>query len=319
MEIEWCVGVKIGIDEHAYEDQKFYKSLRNLNLYLQSKNYNYDYTNTKYWDDEHPLTIVCNLHGEFQELPKNIINNKIPCKECAKTVKEYSYKNKFYTLEAFKQACIEANGDRFDYSKIEFNGFNRCFYPSCKEHGTITVKKPHTHLTYTTCAKCRGTKSRYTQEDFVKKAKELHGNKYDYSNSIYTSSREEITIYCNYCKQEFTHKQASYHLQGNGCNLCSLAGFDSSKPGILYYLSIDDGTAYKIGITNKSVKERYTPSDLKRIKIIKEWKFSFGNDARIREQEIIQTFKYAKYNGDISLESCTHKEMFNYDVLLLDN
>ncbi len=59
-----------------------------------------------------------------------------------------------------------------------------------------------------------------TNKEFISKAKKIHGNKYDYSNSIYTSSREKVFIKCNLCGTLFNQK-ANDHLMGKGCIKCS--------------------------------------------------------------------------------------------------
>ena len=38
-----------------------------------------------------------------------------------------------------------------------------------------------------------------TQEEFIKKAKVIHGNKYDYSLAIYQGSKIKVTIICKEC------------------------------------------------------------------------------------------------------------------------
>jgi len=35
-----------------------------------------------------------------------------------------------------------------------------------------------------------------TTEEFIKKAKKVHGDKYDYSKSVYTEYNNKITIIC---------------------------------------------------------------------------------------------------------------------------
>jgi len=35
-----------------------------------------------------------------------------------------------------------------------------------------------------------------TTEEFIKKAKKVHGDKYDYSKSVYTGYNNKITIIC---------------------------------------------------------------------------------------------------------------------------
>jgi len=57
-----------------------------------------------------------------------------------------------------------------------------------------------------------------TTEQFIEKAKKVHGDKYDYSNSIYIGSNKHIEIFCE------IHKDvkiiANAHLQGRGCPKC---------------------------------------------------------------------------------------------------
>ena len=59
-----------------------------------------------------------------------------------------------------------------------------------------------------------------TIEDFIRKSKEVHGDKYDYSKSVYTSTRDFITIICP------THgkfsQRANCHTSGKGCKQCGL-------------------------------------------------------------------------------------------------
>ena len=59
-----------------------------------------------------------------------------------------------------------------------------------------------------------------TTEEFIKKAKEIHGNKYDYSLVDYKGAHEKIKIICP------THgvfeQQPNSHLNGRGCSYCSI-------------------------------------------------------------------------------------------------
>ena len=98
----------------------------------------------------------------------------------------------------------------------------------------------------------------------------------------------------------------------------SLRGFNKEKPAILYYLSIDGGIAYKIGITNKTVEQRFSSEELSRIIILNTIYYQHGVDTYNTEQKILKEFKYAKYEGD-SLLINGNTELFDRDVLGLDN
>ena len=57
-----------------------------------------------------------------------------------------------------------------------------------------------------------------TNEEYIQKAREIHGDKYDYSKTIYLSSREPIVVICP-IHGEFQQLPKS-HLIGSGCPQC---------------------------------------------------------------------------------------------------
>lgn len=59
---------------------------------------------------------------------------------------------------------------------------------------------------------------RLTQEQFLEKARAVHGDKYDYSQAVYESSQKKVTIICP--KHGAFRQQAGSHLRGAGCPLC---------------------------------------------------------------------------------------------------
>jgi hypothetical protein len=76
---------------------------------------------------------------------------------------------------------------------------------------------------------------------------------------------------------------------------------------------------YKIGITNKSVEERFSAlEDLERIWIVDLQYFEDGERAVIAEREIKQRFKEYRYDGPKFMKGGGETEMFVYDVLGLD-
>lgn len=58
-----------------------------------------------------------------------------------------------------------------------------------------------------------------TLETFVEKAKNVHGNLYDYSNTIYKNSLTKIKLRCTLHDKEFEMLPGN-HLVGKGCTLC---------------------------------------------------------------------------------------------------
>lgn len=58
-----------------------------------------------------------------------------------------------------------------------------------------------------------------TTDEFIKEAKSVHGDRYDYSNSIYESGKSNIKIVCK--KHGEFKQRAKHHLDGSGCKKCS--------------------------------------------------------------------------------------------------
>ena len=97
-------------------------------------------------------------------------------------------------------------------------------------------------------------------------------------------------------------------------------GFDHNKPAILYYLKVtgDNGeVAYKIGITNRTVQQRFCADDLSKIEVITTTEYKIGRNAHKEEQRILNEFKELKWNGEKLLKS-GNTELFSRDVLGLD-
>ncbi len=66
--------------------------------------------------------------------------------------------------------------------------------------------------------------SRYimTTDEFVRRAKELHGDKYDYSQSVYVDQQTKVTIYCKTCQKHFEQKPQKHYAHGEGCWGCGV-------------------------------------------------------------------------------------------------
>lgn len=108
-----------------------------------------------------------------------------------------------------------------------------------------------------------------------KKLIQRRGNEYDYSKLTYNGNHKNVTIICN-VHGEFNQSYDN-HLQGAGCPKCGNKnkGYDSwtessmkkslnGKKSSLYLLECWDDSEkfYKIGLTNCSLKHRYSTKDL---------------------------------------------------------
>lgn len=171
----------------------------------------YDYSKVNYKNSHTKVCIICKEdgHGEFYQTPGNHLMGN-GCPKCGKSTR--------LTPEEFIYRAREVHGDRYDYSKVNYNGTIVPVEIFCKLHGYF-FQTPNCHLSGSGCPKCSG-RYRMTTKEFIKRAKEIHGNNYDYSKVDYKSINDKVSITCLEHGEFF---QLAYsHLHGNGCPACAI-------------------------------------------------------------------------------------------------
>jgi len=179
----------------------------------------YDYSKINYVNSQIHVTIICATHGEFSQTPNNHLRGK-GCKKCANQLLSTRSKK---TTEQFIHQAKEIHGDTYDYSNVVYTTTHKNVSITCKIHGDFP-QAPSGHLSGSGCNKCsilkRALAQTFTKDTFIKRAKTVHGDAYDYSKVIYVNSQTYVTIICNTCAIEFSQVPNS-HLQGTGCDKCA--------------------------------------------------------------------------------------------------
>jgi len=186
-------------------------------------NNKYDYSNVEYKNNNNKVNIICKVHGEFSQTPGNHLSGQ-KCPKCCKNLK--------YTLDNFIKKANEIHNYVYDYSLTKYKNVNTKIQIKCKEHG-IFEQIPQYHLQGYGCYKCSNIVRNIN--DFIVKSNIIHKNVYDYSNSIYVSSREQIIIKCKI--HGYFNQTPNDHLNGCGCPKCSLGCY--SKIAILWLENIE--------------------------------------------------------------------------------
>lgn len=273
----------------------------------------YDYSNFVYEGSRIPGIIICKEHGEFKQ---NVDNHSMG-KGCPTCGGKAAASKVLSSTTKFKQSAYRVHGDKFEYTRVNYVTARQKVEIYCKEHGGYFWQTPTGHLGGKGCRQCADKANTKTTAEFIAASIRIHGDKYCYTNTVYTQNKNKILIHCNSCNREF-EQVASSHLRGKGCIYCGSAGFNPGKPGILYYFKVTDGinTAWKIGITNKSVKFRYSSQEYCRMSGIVTKLFDLGQDAYDEEQRILKQYKQYKYTGPKLLVS-GNTELFHTDLLNL--
>ncbi len=172
----------------------------------------YDYSLSNYRKMLEKVTIICPVHGEFEQQPAKHIHSKQGCPKCAGQNK---------TTEEYINEADEIHKGRYDYSKTIFKGANDKVTIICKDHGEFQ-QRAIGHLSGKGCLSCRAMegheKQRLTQNEFLDKCILIHGDTYDYSKTYYINAKNKVTIIC---KDHIEFEQMPFvHLGGSGCPKC---------------------------------------------------------------------------------------------------
>jgi very-short-patch-repair endonuclease len=176
----------------------------------------YIYDRVEYKGRNYKVEIKCKIHGYFIQWPSDHIKGR-GCAECGKQKSIEANRNKSFFDPEFIDKAKAIHGNKFDYSKVEYKNREKKIEIICDRHGSF-FQHPYLHLRGHGCRKCSKT-SKDTTAIFIKKARKVHGKKYDYSLVEYMGQNTAVSIGC-LTHGVFTQK-ANEHLKGRGCAKCS--------------------------------------------------------------------------------------------------
>jgi hypothetical protein len=179
-------------------------------------NNKYDYSKVNYINSSTKVTIICPYHQEFQQSPQvHIGKKKCGCKKCSSKI--HAYNRSKCTVDFIKEAT-EIHGNKYEYSKTNYTNNNNKVRIICPQHGEFEQSPSHHVSNQSGCPDCCGKKLSTTNE-FISKARLIHGTKYNYSKVIYQNCKKKVLIICPY-QHEFL-QSPNWHLYGGGCPKCS--------------------------------------------------------------------------------------------------
>lgn len=139
----------------------------------------------------HKKDILGNEHGVFHATCGKLLRGDA-CPKC---------RGRHMTKEAFVAESRLIHGDKYVYDDFVFVDKRTKGKIFCPKHNLYFEQTPTKHLSGHGCPKCRYEKSSasktHTQEWFLEKAKNKHGDKYDYGKTVYKKSDEKVCIICH--------------------------------------------------------------------------------------------------------------------------
>lgn len=176
----------------------------------------YDYSECNYVTAHQKVRIICPVHGVFLQTPHQHLRGE-GCPSCSGKMT--------ITTEEFISRAKEIHGERYGYDRVRYINGNSKVEITCPIHG-VFFQTPQSHLRGNGCAKCGGTAT-LTNEDFIVRARIIHGWKYDYSEVRYVNIQTPVLISCP-SHGVFAQTPAS-HLNGSGCPQCAAYARSTKK------------------------------------------------------------------------------------------
>ena len=180
----------------------------------------YNYSKTNYIDSNNKVIIICDKHGEFEQLPSN--HYKYGCGNCGWEQNTRNIELKEGCKNNFEIKANKIHNNTYDYSKAYYVNSVKKLIVICKKHGDFNIS-PNNHLRGKGCPKCGIEKSITAKikpyEDYYNDFIKLYNNKYDYSSVIWKGSSFPIYIICN--KHGVFEIIPYLHIKGKECPKCS--------------------------------------------------------------------------------------------------
>ena len=177
----------------------------------------YSYRNVDYVNSNVAVSITCPTHGNFKQgTTRHLAGGG--CPSCYNDRRSSTQRQDTST---FIEKAKSVHGDRYDYSRTKYLGAKSKVVITCSIHGDF-AQEATSHVTGHGCPHCYRDKTvvRLTSntDDFIRKARKVHGDIYSYEKTKYAGSKDYVSITC---PEHGAFKQIpNNHLMGQACPKC---------------------------------------------------------------------------------------------------
>lgn len=182
----------------------------------------FDYSEVVYKNMKTKVILTCKNGHRREQTPYSNVYDKCGCYDCKSTKR---------TNEKFISESKTLYPGMFEYDKVNYIGDYTKVTLYCNKHKIYFDILPNSHFRKKKkygqggcpeCTKKDINKSKISTEDFIKKAKQIHGeNKYDYSLVDYKNSYTKIKIKCILHNHIFEMSPHQHIYKRHGCSLCN--------------------------------------------------------------------------------------------------
>ena len=186
----------------------------------------YDFSKAIYKSREVYVMVSCPVHGDFKIRPRTLLSGEKGqkphgCWKCNNLIPPYE---KELTLDTFKCKMHELYGDKYAFVWSDFKNKQSMIRFTCKEHGEQR-RSVTGLLDGKGCAYCNG---KFYPPDWIKNARAVHGEKYEYDESRPPRTTSDYIRYKCPVHGWQESRYGCHVQQGCGCALC--AGVQNKLP-----------------------------------------------------------------------------------------
>lgn len=199
----------------------------------------YGYSKAVYVRGNKKVIITCHKHGDFLQTPTLHMSGS-GCKIC---YIEKARLDKLGSIETFLKSAYEVHKDTYCYSKVQYVSSKAKVIITCRRHGDF-LQAAGAHLVGQGCPECGRINARLSTQEFIARSVAIHGERYDYSETVYELGVEPLTIKCR-DHGKFV-QQANNHMNGAGCPKCAQSKGERAVAVVLKKLNIDFVEQYMV-------------------------------------------------------------------------
>ena len=173
----------------------------------------YTYVNITLPDGVHSkVQIVCPVHGQFEQKANDHLRG-CGCFKCRSNYPK--------TPDIIVDESRSVHGDKFTYDTSTIRGMMNKMLVTCTTCECTFFQTPNDHIKHQAgCPQCAG-RAVVTTPIFIQRAKELHGDRYDYSLVECKGVHKKVIIRCS--EHGDFAQTPRHHLYGQGCPSCRMS------------------------------------------------------------------------------------------------
>ena len=129
----------------AFTKRRLKQSQKFIDKVKEFHDNKYDYSKVNYVNNKTKVTIICPVHGEFEQIPSAHYNHG--CDKCR-------VDNNRKSIEQFIKDANNIHDEKYEYSKVDYLNTTTPVKIGCTTCGTYFTQRPNDHLNGSGCPVC---------------------------------------------------------------------------------------------------------------------------------------------------------------------